>query len=290
MTPTYTCPEGHTSQSSDYCDVCGAPIGAAAPSPAGSSPGPSPGAGPGAGPGGSPTPGPHTSPLSLDADPGATRAGPRMCPNCGFENLPGALFCEDCGYDFTTGQLPAAAGFPGGPPAPGDPMAASGPGPLAPPAPLGPVDGPGSPSGPAEWVVEVWVDPDWYAAQDVSDPMPSAGMPLEVPLTQRSVLVGRTSTSRNIHPQVDLSADNGVSRRHAQLTTDGQRWFVEDLQSSNGTYVGNSGDPMPTTPISPGQRVELDDDDRVYLGAWTRLVVRRATTTSPGTAGNGSAP
>jgi pSer/pThr/pTyr-binding forkhead associated (FHA) protein len=125
--------------------------------------------------------------------------------------------------------------------------------------------------------VEVWVDPDWYEAQDVDDPLPSPGMPAVVPLRERSVLVGRTSSSRNIHPPVDLGADNGVSRRHAQLTTDGQRWFVEDLQSSNGTYVGGSGEPLPSTPLPPGQRRELDDDDRVYLGAWTRLVVRRAT-------------
>ena len=58
--------------------------------------------------------------------------------------------------------------------------------------------------------------------------------------------------------------------------TDGQRWWVEDLQSSNGTYVGGAGEPLPTTPLPPGQRVELADDDRVYVGAWTRIVVRRA--------------
>jgi hypothetical protein len=34
---------------------------------------------------------------------------------------------------------------------------------------------------------------------------------------------------------------------------------------------------MPEDPIVPGQRRELDADDRVYVGAWTRLVVRKAT-------------
>jgi len=29
--------------------------------------------------------------------------------------------------------------------------------------------------------------------------------------------------------------------------------------------------------LTPGERRELADDDRVYLGAWTRLVLRRAT-------------
>jgi hypothetical protein len=130
---------------------------------------------------------------------------------------------------------------------------------------------------PLEWVAELWVDPDWYAAQQSDDPCPSPGLPVVVPLTSQSVLVGRPSNSRNIHPDVDCTSDTGVSRRQAQLTTDGQRWWVEDLQSSNGTYVGPASGPLPTVALPPGQRRELDDDDRVYIGTWTRLVVRRAT-------------
>jgi FHA domain/zinc-ribbon domain len=263
--PTYTCPDGHTSQSGDYCDVCGLPIqgsagssaaGSAVGSAAGSSAAPSslppplPGsAGPRAG---SPPLASPASSLSLDTPAAATRT----CPNCSTDNPADALFCENCGYDFTTGQLPR-------PLAPPDLASAQG---VPPPAPDGTVD----------WVAEVWIDPDWYAAQGVTDPLPSAGEPAVVPLAERTVLVGRTSTSRNIHPQIDCSADSGVSRRHAQLSTDGQRWWVEDLQSSNGTYVGGAGEPLPTTPVPPGQRVELADDDRVYVGAWTRIVVRRA--------------
>ena len=68
-----------------------------------------------------------------------------------------------------------------------------------------------------------------------------------------------------------------MSRRHVQLTTDGQRWWAEDLQSSNGTYLGAAGAPIPTVPIPPGQRTEFAPGDRIYLGAWTRIVVRRAT-------------
>ena len=90
-------------------------------------------------------------------------------------------------------------------------------------------------------------------------------------------LARRTSKSRSIHPEVDCDGDVGVSRRQAQLTTDGTRWFLEDLQSSNGTYVSQASGPLPTDPLPPGQRRELVEDDRVYVGAWTRLVVRRAT-------------
>jgi hypothetical protein len=131
--------------------------------------------------------------------------------------------------------------------------------------------------GPVDWVAEVWIDPAWHAAQEVSEPCPSPGMPEVVPLRGTSQLIGRRSVSRNIHPQIDCGADTGVSRRHAQLTTDGQRWWVEDLQSSNGTYVGTGGGQLPDNPVSQGQRTELPDDARVYVGAWTRIVVRPAT-------------
>jgi pSer/pThr/pTyr-binding forkhead associated (FHA) protein len=107
--------------------------------------------------------------------------------------------------------------------------------------------------------------------------MPSPGLPAVVGLTARSLLIGRVSPSRNIHPDIDCTTDTGVSRRHAQLTTDGQRWFVEDLGSSNGTFVGPASGPLPEDPIAVGPRTELDDDDRIYVGAWTRIVVRAAT-------------
>jgi hypothetical protein len=180
------------------------------------------------------------------------------CPNCGGQNTSKALFCEDCGYDFTTGALPPPV------PPPGPDLVIP---PTAPPPSTGPV----------EWVAEVWVDPDWYASQGSDDPCPSAGSPVTVALRERSNLVGRHSTSKAIFPVIDCGADSGVSRRHAQLTTDGTRWWVEDLQSANGTYVGAPGAPLPTDPIAPGARRELGDDARVYVGAWTRIVVRAAT-------------
>ena len=268
-----TCPEGHVSASTDYCGVCGAPI-----APAGAGPAPS-----------APTP---------------AVAAPSTCPHCGSPAASGALFCENCGYDFTTGVTPVAPAAPAptpaastgavvtpAPAAAGEGQgAATGPGPAAPgagaeaaaspalpdpdPAPLAPL-APSAPDGDA-WVAELWVDPDWYAAQQAEDPMPSVGLPVLVPLRERSVLVGRPSASRNIRPQVDAGADSGVSRRHCQLNTDGQRWWVEDLQSSNGTFVARVGEPLPEEPIRPGQRHELQDGDRLYLGSWTRLVVRRA--------------
>ena len=97
-----------------------------------------------------------------------------------------------------------------------------------------------------------------------------------VPLRIASALIGRESASRQIHPDIDCSTDPGVSRRHAQLTTDGSRWFVEDLQSANGTFIGAASGPLPDDPIPVGPKTEVGDQ-RIYVGAWTRIVVRRAT-------------
>jgi hypothetical protein len=202
------------------------------------------------------------------------------CPNCKTENPDGALFCEACGYDFTTGAMPrdASAGpadlldtepdgeaVPGPTPTGGSAAAA------------GPASAPEEAAESFEWLAEVWVDPDWYQTQEAEDPCPSPGLPTIMPLRHRSVLLGRVSTSRNTHPEIDLSSDPGVSRRHAQLTTDGSRWFVEDLGSSNGTFVGPAAGPLPVMAIAVGPKTELSDDDRLYVGAWTRVVVRRAT-------------
>jgi hypothetical protein len=131
-------------------------------------------------------------------------------------------------------------------------------------------------------VAEVWVDPDWHATRDGGAPCPSAGPPALVTLTARSVLVGRPSASRGIRPDVDCADDPGVSRRQAQLSTDGSRWWVEDLRSANGTYVGPAGGPLPTDPVPPGERRELGDGDQVYVGSWTRLALRPDDTADRG--------
>ena len=259
------CPAGHTSVAEDYCDVCGMPIDAGTPGP-------------------TPPPAPD-----VPADAAAGISGVHACPNCEAPNAAEALFCESCGYDFTTGSLPRPAE-----PQPLDPPAAAATGsapdaatpdssaPDTATAGAAPAASPGGAAGGVpptsfDWVVERWIDPAWYDAQDSPDSLPSPGLPEVLPLRGPSVLVGRASVSRNIHPEVDCGTDSGVSRRQAQLTTDGRRWFVEDLDSANGTFVGSASGALPTDPIAVGTKCELDADDRIYVGAWTRLVIREAT-------------
>jgi hypothetical protein len=239
---TATCPQGHTSSTDDFCDVCGAPIeasGSADPPPTMRS-----------------EPTPAASPAPTAPIPSKAAGPPKTCPNCQASNLADALFCEDCGYDFATGQLPP-------PPAQIDPIS----GRVVPPPPQRVT---------TEWVAEVWVDPDWFTHQQAAGSCPTSGLPTVVPLRGTVQLIGRRSSSRNISPEIDCSGDGAISHRHAELSLAGERWSVKDLGSTNGTYVGDPAG-YPDDPLPPQQRRELADDERVYLGAWTRIVVRRAT-------------
>jgi FHA domain/zinc-ribbon domain len=244
------CPVGHSSLAQDYCDVCGLPIDSTPTAP--------PATGPAIGP-------------TTDTASSAPRHQP--CPNCGAQNSVDALFCENCGYDFTTGTMPRPLITSETPDATRTDQVQRAPIATAPST----GDGNSAAAETFDWVAEVWIDPAWYEAQQSPDPMPSPGLPAVVPLSSKSILIGRTSQSRNIHPHIDCESDSGVSRRQTQLTTDGTRWWVEDLDSANGTFVAPATGPLPADPIPVGVKHELASDDRVYVGAWTRIVIRRAT-------------
>jgi pSer/pThr/pTyr-binding forkhead associated (FHA) protein len=98
------------------------------------------------------------------------------------------------------------------------------------------------------------------------------------PIERRFVLdrpqltIGRRSRSRGVEPEIDLSApplDPGVSTLHALLVgrADGG-WDVVDLDSTNGTIVGDRPDPIP-----PNTPVPLADGDVVKVGAWTTITL-----------------
>jgi hypothetical protein len=59
-----------------------------------------------------------------------------------------------------------------------------------------------------------------------------SGKPKEkISITRTPVVIGRLSTSDIV------LADSNVSRRHAELKKDGDRWVIVDLGSTNGTVV-----------------------------------------------------
>jgi hypothetical protein len=212
---TTLCPScGANSTTSDYCDTCGAAL---AQSPA------------------------VVAPV-IDAP-----APAAVCPNCGAARAPDDAFCEGCGLDFATGQMPVA-------PAP-------------------PVADVQAPSG---WVALVEADRAFFDSNEAEGAtaivFPAAAGSREVPLVGDEVWIGRRSEARGFFPAVDLGSpvtDPGVSHRHAVLRrqADGS-WALVDETSTNGTWLNGSD-----KPVQHGAVTALHDGDRINVGSFTSITI-----------------
>jgi hypothetical protein len=232
---TYTCPKGHTSTAGDYCDECGAKIGGTAafavPPPLPSTTGALPA-----------TTGslPPTAPMPVVPSPMTSTGVP--CPNCGTPRTGNWRFCEDCGYDHTTGKVPVVD--------------------TAPPVPRT-----------GQWTATIFADREYFHANAIDGvDFPPSSQDRTVVLPAPQARIGRKSTSKGTDPEIDLSAaplDPGVSHSHALLTlsVDGV-WLVSDLGSTNGTYINDE-----PKPLTAGQSRALVDGDRVHVGAWTTIAM-----------------
>jgi hypothetical protein len=197
----FTCPRGHSSSTNDFCDECGAKIGG----------------------------------TTTAAPPKPAPAGPD-CPHCGAPQG-GTRFCEDCGYDHSTGKAPAA---------------------LAPPA-------------TGRWTATIAADRKYFednAIEGATFPADAPSHTVELPAPQ--VRIGRASASKGTRPEIDLAdSDPGTSHSHALLTlsVDGS-WLVCDLGSTNGTYLNDE-----QRPLTAGETRALKDGDQVHVGAWTTITL-----------------
>jgi FHA domain len=238
-----TCPAGHTSASSDFCEVCGTRIGGAA----------------------SAQP---QEPEAAQQQAAQPQAEAEPCPHCGAARS--GRFCESCGFDFDVGGSSRERTIEGViVPPPGT-------GPAAP-APAGSVATP-APGGPIVWTAVVASDHDYFdevvaaggpdaASLAFPDYCPERRFRLAGP----EMRIGRRSASQGLEPEIDLTGpptDPGVSRMHAALIAepDGS-WAILDPGSENGTLVNGKE-------IAAGARVPLHDGDRIHLGAWTAITIR----------------
>ncbi|KOV93228.1 MULTISPECIES: FHA domain-containing protein [unclassified Streptomyces] len=158
-----------------------------------------------------------------------------------------------------------------------------------PPGPGGPGGFPQAPQAPhapqapqsTTWTATIGPDREYFMAMMQRSGPEAAGLnlPAYSPEQQRSltgnqVTIGRRRHSTGDTPDIDLSVppeDPGVSHQHAVLVQqpDGS-WAVVDQNSTNGTTVN-----MSEEPIQPFVPVPLQDGDRVHVGAWTTITVRR---------------
>ncbi len=85
----------------------------------------------------------------------------------------------------------------------------------------------------------------------------------EFPLTSDESMIGRWDADGGIFPDVDLDQDDPeakVSRRHARIQVLNNQFLIEDLGSTNGTFV-NRG-----PRLLPGNKQPLKNGDEIIVG------------------------
>lgn len=90
----------------------------------------------------------------------------------------------------------------------------------------------------------------------------STGEEISLP-DKEEVILGREDPVSAVFPDIELTAygaeEDGVSRKHARITHQGDDYFIEDLHSVNLTFV-NKEKLEPDTPIP------ISDGDELMLG------------------------
>ncbi len=157
-----------------------------------------------------------------------------ICPTCGAENLPGTLFCTECGI-----YLPS-----GGPlrtePLPDEQESVTS----------------------RRWVQEAAMHTSHLVGITIEVLQSGRRVPLALD-EGKELFIGRLDAVHGIFPELDLTNDggleHGVSRRHARIYAKNGVCYLEDMDSTNGTFLGDER----LTPYLP---YELHDGDIITLG------------------------
>ena len=176
------------------------------------------------------------------------------CERCKTENLDGAQYCDECGAPLRPNARPRVAG--------GKMIQMDGDGQNGSHSPSA-VPQPELASGKAAANVNLSsVSANQKAhAKLVIERGKSVGKIFM--LSSADSQIGRWDADGGIFPDVDLDSDDPeakVSRRHARITMNDGKYYLEDLGSTNGTFV-NRGKRLP-----PGTRQQLNDGDEIIVG------------------------
>jgi hypothetical protein len=196
------CPDCHVvlQETASFCDNCGYPLGSGLPESVAVAP---------------------ATELTLVGK--ATAGG---CSSCGYQNVPGEMFCQNCGV-----QLAPVTSAP-------------------PPLPM-PISHVGGSSGVESPKLDIHLVSRSNQALIALD------------MDRDEWLVGRSDPVRGIFPEVDLGAlggdESGVSRRHARLAVLEDRRFISDLNSTNFTFLNGEK-------LQPGRLYPLKHGDEIRFG------------------------
>ena len=182
------------------------------------------------------------------------------CERCKTENLDGSQYCDECGAALrpNSNSRPPASGAPGkisrlNPDADGK-NGSHAPVPAPQPEAAGKAAAAVNLSSPH-------ASGDQPHAKLVVERGKSAGK--QFLLSGAESQIGRWDADGGIFPDVDLDTDDPeakVSRRHARITFRDGQYLLEDLGSTNGTFI-NRG-----KRLSPGTRQSLKDGDEIIVG------------------------
>jgi len=144
-----------------------------------------------------------------------------ICSNCGVQLEPDSNFCDMCGAPVCEAPSVIPASAPASPPA----------------------------------VSEVAVQ-GCLVVKDTNATLP-------FPSGKTEILVGREDPVSGIFPAIDLTDhggdEGGVSRQHARILIQGDQVSIEDLDSTNYTYVNQER-------LMPEQPHQLNAGDEIRLG------------------------
>ncbi|HEX8369906.1 MAG TPA: FHA domain-containing protein [Pyrinomonadaceae bacterium] len=179
------------------------------------------------------------------------------CPTCGTENLEGSQFCDECGAALAVARQNHDSDSVMTVYAPPNFQSAN-------------VTSVGIPA-----MVEELKDEGTESALAPTDENSAKGVHAvliiergasvgtEFGLTSEESNIGRWDADNGIFPDVDLDTHDPeakVSRRHARIIQEDGRYLLEDLGSTNGTFI-NRG-----RRLIPGNRQPLNDGDEVIVG------------------------
>ncbi len=231
-------------------------------------------------------------------EPAVTAAGPDIltCPACGEEVQPGEAFCANCGASLAQAPIPPEpveeaeeevsepAQPEVAPEPPAEPEAAVEEVTPPPTAEVEPPPEAAAPTCPACGseieAGDAFCSTCGFALQAVAVPSaapapaakPAAAGPrlivsasgAEIPLPDKDeITVGREDPVSGIFPDVDLTPhggeEGGVSRRHARLIRESGQYYVEDLDSTNFTFVNQQK-------LTPKARQQVGEGDEIRFG------------------------
>lgn len=179
------------------------------------------------------------------------------CLTCGTNNLEGSQYCDECGNPLNATK---GAETEANPPAPADYNFLS----------SGNITSVGIPSFVEELKKEENISAERKNNQDSNGGVRAKliiergdAVGTEFPVSATESNIGRWDADNGIFPDIDLDsldAEAKISRRHARIIHENDRFLIEDLGSTNGTFVNRGRRLLPGTPHL------LNDGDEIIVG------------------------